>query len=120
MLNEYLGKECIHIKATKTLDLNGGIISESQTETTIYAAISPVSAKAVDESAGTIQYGDLVFYALSEEGVIVGTQTSTTETRYDMIEYEGVMYTVVQKSKTAYDAGVAVVSKYILRKVAYE
>jgi hypothetical protein len=120
ILNTYLGQACTHIKVTKVLDPNGNVIDESQTETTIYAAISPVSKDVVLESAGVLQYGDLTFYALNDAGVIVGTQTSATGVRYDMIEYKSVMYTVVQQSKTAYDDGVAVVSRYVLRKVAYE
>lgn len=120
IINGYLGSECTHIKATKALDPNGNVIGESQTETTIYGAISPVKADAVLEAAGTIQYGDLVFYALAEEGVLVGQQTGATEARYDMISYKGILYTVEKQVKTAYDGGVAVVCKYILRKVADE
>ena len=120
ILNTYLGQECTHIKATKTLDPNGNVISEAQTETVVYAAVSPVSVEAVNESAGTLQYGDLIFFALDDAGILVGTQTDADESRYDMIEYEGVMYTVNQHDTTAYDNGVAVVSRYILRKVAYE
>lgn len=120
ILNKYMGKECTHIKVTKTLDPNGGVIDESQTETTIYGAISPVSEDAVRESVGTLQYGDLVAYYLSEEEVLVGTQTGASEARYDLISYEGILYYVEKRTKIGYDDGTAVVSKYILRKVANE
>ena len=120
ILNEYLGKECNHVKKTKTLDPNGGVISDTVVETTIYGAISPVSEDAVQESAGTFQYGDLVAYFLSEDGVLVGSQVEQDESRYDLIEYEGAMYSVSKKLKTAYDDGEAVVCKYVLRLVSDE
>ena len=120
ILNNYIGKACNHIKATKSIDPNGNVINESQTETTIYGAVSPVSEDTVLKSAGDIQFGDLTAYFLDEEGVLVGTQSTASSTRYDMIEYEGLMYTVVNKRATVYDDEVAVVSKYSLRKVADE
>lgn len=120
ILNKYAGKECTHIKVTKTLDPNGIPIDELEVETTVYGAISPVREEAVLESAGTLLYGDLVAYFLAEEDVIVGTQTAAGEARYDLIMHEGILYTVEKRLKTAYDDGVAVVSKFILRKVANE
>lgn len=120
ILNGYMGKACTHVKVTKTIDPNGGVIDESEVETTIYGAISPVSEDAVRESAGTIQYGDLVAYYLYEAGVLVGTQTGASEARYDLIVHEGIRYTVSKRVKIGYDNGTAVVSKYILRKVANE
>lgn len=120
ILNNYLGQEVTHIQITKTLDPNGGVIDEFQNDSTIYGAISPVSGDAIRESVGTIQIGDLVAYFLSEEDVIVGTQTGASEARYDMISYEGILYYVEKRMKIAYDGGVAVVAKYILRKVANE
>ena len=120
ILNLYIGRSCNHIKATKTIDPNGNVIDESQTETTIYGAVSPVSMDAVTKSAGLIQLGDLIALFLDDAGVLVGTQTSAGSTRYDMIEYEDIMYTVVNKRTTAYDSGVPVISKYVLRKVADE
>ena len=118
ILNGYMGKEVTHIQITKTLDPNGGIIDEFQNDSTIYGAISPVSTDAVRESVGTIKIGDLVAYFLSEEDVIVGTQTGASEARYDLIAYQGRYYTVENKQTTAYDVGVAVVDKFILRRVA--
>lgn len=120
ILNKYTGKECTHIKVTKTLDPNGIPIDESEVETTIYGAISPVREDAVRESAGTLLFGDLVAYFLSEEGVLVGTQTAASEARYDLIVHEGIRYTVENKRATAYDGGIAVVDKFTLRKVANE
>ena len=120
IINGYFGKECTHTKISKTLDLNGNVIDESETTTTIYGAVSPVKAEAVLESAGAMIFGDLVAYFLSEEGVLVGTQTNSTEARYDTITYEGNVYTVENKRATAYDAGVAVVDKFVLRKVAFQ
>jgi len=117
ILNGYMGKECTHIKVTKTLDLNGNVIDESEVETTIYGAISPVTSDAIAESVGLLLPGDLVAYYLSEEGVLVGTQTGASEARYDTIVHEGILYYVEKRVKTAYDNGSAVVSKYILRKV---
>lgn len=118
ILNGYMGKEVTHIQITKTLDPNGGVIDEFQNESTIYGAVSPVSADAIRESIGTIKAGDLVAYFLSEEGVIVGTQDEEDEARYDMIGYQGRYYTVENKKATAYDDGVAVVDKFILRRVS--
>jgi len=120
ILNNYMGKAVNHIKVTKVLDPNGNIIDESQVETTIYGAISPVKTDAINESAGLLQYGDLVAYFLHEAGVLVGTQTSADGVRLDMIEYQGKMYTVQNIQTTAYDAGSAVLDKFILRLVADE
>lgn len=120
ILNTYLGKSCVHTKISKTLDLNGNVIDESETSTTIYGAVSPVKAEAVLESAGAMIFGDLVAYFMTEEGVLVGTQTNSTEARHDTITYEGNVYTVENKRATAYDAGVAVVDKFVLRKVAFQ
>lgn len=120
ILNNYIGRACNHVKVTKVLDPNGNVIDESQVETTIYGAISPVGVEAIQNSAGVLQVGDLTAYFLNDAGVVTGTQVNSTSVRYDMIEYGGVMYTVMQHSKTAHDDGVAVVCRYVLRKVAFE
>lgn len=117
ILNEYLGKECTHIQITKTLDPNGGVIGEFQNDSIIYGAISPVSSDTIRESIGTIKVGDLTAYFLSEEGVMVGTQSGEAEARYDLILYQDRYYSVENKKATAFDGGVAVVDKFILRRV---
>ena len=120
ILNNYLGQACNHIEKTKTLDPNGLVISDFFDEKTIYGAISPVSKDAVLESPGVYHFGDLIAYFLAEDDVMVGENFGQNESRYDIIEYEDTMYTVSKKLKTAYDAGEAVVCKYVLRKIADE
>jgi hypothetical protein len=120
ILNGYMGKEVDHIQVTRTLDLQGGVIDEFENDSIIYGAISPVKEESIVESPGMFQHGDLVAYFLSEEGVIVGEQTDALETRRDVIVYQSNRYYVEKRLKTAYDNGVAVVSKYILRKMAIE
>lgn len=120
IINKYKGRECTHTKITKITDPNGQIIDESETNTTIYGVISPVQQKTINESAGLIQSGDLIAYFLDDEGVIVGEQVTDDSIRFDYIKYEGILYVVNQLQITAYDDGVAIVSSYILRKVAFE
>lgn len=116
ILNGYLGKECTHMEVTKTLDPNGDVINESETQTTIYGAISPVSEDAVREDAGTFHYGDLIAYFLAEEGVVVSEQFGPYTIIDHMIVYNDVAYSVNKLLVTAHDAGSSVVSKYVLRK----
>lgn len=120
ILREYEAKTCTHIQITKTTDSNGLVIDEAQTESTIYGIISAINGDAVNESAGLLQYGDVTAHFMSDVGVIVGEQITETSIRLDYIEHEGVLYTVNQRTTTVYDAGVSILSKFILRKVAYE
>ena len=120
ILNTYAGQECSHNKITRTLDPFGNVIDESEVSITVYGAISPVGAEAVKEAAGELQYGDLVGYFFAEEGILVGTQINADNSRWDTITYEGIDYTVEKLVVTAYDAGLPVVSKYILRKLSLD
>ena len=116
ILNGYLGKECIHTQVTRTLDLNGDVIDETETQTTIYGALSPVSESAVQESVGFLQYGDLVAYFLVEDGVEISEQFGQDSVVHHLITYQDVAYSVIKRTVTAYDDSEAVVSKYVLRK----
>lgn len=120
IINKYMGRESTHIKVMKTLDGTGYVISESQTESIIYGAIGTVNQDVVNESLGMIKTGDLMAYFMESQDVLVGEQITEGEIRIDYIEYECVLYSVVQRLKTAYDNGTEIVSKYVLRKVAYE
>lgn len=123
IISNFMGQTVNHIKATKTLDDNGLITDESSVEADIIVMIGTVNADVVNENIGIVQYGDLLMYAMSDEGVLVGDQTTDNTVRYDRIEYQSVLYSVTQKLKTAYDAGVpdtAVVDKLVLRKIAYQ
>lgn len=120
ILREYEAKTCTHIQITKTTDSNGLVIDESQTESTIYGIISAINEDAIDKSMGILQYGDLVAHFMSDIDVIVGEQVTETSIRLDHIKHEGVLYTVNQRTTMVYDAGVSILSKFILRKVAYE
>ena len=118
ILDTYENKECTHTKHNKTLDASGHVIDETETDYTIYGAISPIHNDVVIKSAGLFQFGDLTAYFLITDDVEVGEAVSETETRYDTITYNGVVYTVNQKTHTATDDGVDIISKYILRKIA--
>lgn len=123
IISGFMGQTVNHIKVTKVLDDNGLVISESQTESDLIAIISSVNTDVVNENLGVVQYGDLLMYSMSDDDVLVGEQVSDNSVRFDMIEYQGVLYTVSQRLKVAYDPGtpdVAVVDKLILRKIAYE
>ena len=114
----YEGKTCNHIQVTKNLDLNGNVIDQSQTETTIYGSISNVHEKAVVESLGTLKYGDLTALFLSEDGVIMGEQITENSVRFDLIEYQDRLYTVENRTHEVFDGGVSVMEKFTLRKLA--
>jgi len=118
ILREYESKTCIHVQITKTTDSAGHIISESSAESTIYGIISTVNEDTVHESMGLIKFGDLTARFMCDVGVIVGEQITDSSIRLDHIEHEGILYTVNQRMSTIYDNETAVISKYILRKVA--
>jgi len=116
IINEYLGKACVHTEVTRTLDLNGDVISETEDETVIYGAISPVSEDAVHEDIGVVHRGDLIAYFLVEDGVKDGEMFGQYNIIH-LITYNDIIYDVNKRVVTAYDDGAAVVSKYLLRKI---
>lgn len=121
ILREYEGKTCTHIQITKTTDANGYVISETETESTIYGIISAVNEDMVNKSLGLLQMGDVTAHIMADVGVIVGDQISDgTTIRLDHIKHEGVLYSVNQRAQTVFDNETAIMSKYILRKIAFE
>lgn len=120
ILREYEGKTCTHIQIVKTTDSNGLVISETETESTIYGIISAVNENAVQESAGLLQYGDVTAHFMNDVDVIVGEEVTETLIRLDHIKHEGVVYSVNQRVQTVFDGEVAILSKYVLRKIAFE
>ena len=120
ILREYEAKTCTHIQITKETDSQGHIINESSTETTVYGIISTVNEDMIQTSAGLLQFGDLTARFMSDVDVIVGEQVTDTTIRLDNVEHEGILYTVNQRVSTVWDNETAVMSKYVLRKVAYE
>ena len=62
VLNDWAGREAIHIIATETIDEQGNVIDRIETESTIYALIGNPSTNTNIQPPGTFQPADLCMY----------------------------------------------------------
>jgi len=92
VLNDWAGREAVHIIAVETIDDQGNMIDRSETESTIYALIGNPSTNTNMQPPGTFQSGDLCMYSKIADDIRAFDQLTDTTTRQDRIRYEGNTY----------------------------
>ena len=117
LLNDWAGRDAIHIVVIETIDDQGNIIDRTETETAITALIGNPSTNTNIQPPGTFQTGDLCMYSRIVDDVRAFDQLTVATTRQDRIRYSGTTYRT-ELIDTIYDIDEASIRVFKLKKIA--
>lgn len=116
VLNDWAGKEATHIISTETIDGQGNVIDQSETESIIYALIGNPSTNTDNQPPGTFQSGDLCMYSKVADDIRAFDQLTATTTRQDRVRYENSTYRL-ELIDTMYDIDEESIRVFKLKKI---
>ena len=116
VLNDWAGREAVHIIAVETIDDQGNVIDRTETESDITALIGNPSSNTNMQPPGTFQSGDLCMYSKEADDVRAFDQLTATTTRQDRLRYEDNTYRL-ELIDTMYDVDEKSIRVFKLKKI---
>ncbi len=116
VLNDWAGREAVHIISVETIDDQGNMIDRTETESDFTALIGNPSTNTNTQPPGTFQSGDLCMYSKVVDDIRAFDQPTDLTTRQDRIRYEGDTYRL-ELIDTIYDVDEESIRVFKLKKI---
>ena len=116
VLNDWAGREAVHIISIETIDDQGNMIDQTETESDIIALIGNPSTNTNMQPPGTFQSGDLCMYSKVADDIMAFSQLTESTTRQDRLRYEGGTYRL-ELIDTMYDVDEESIRVFKMKKI---